>query len=624
MLDLIRDVLDNLTDGCQVIAPDGSYLYLNDAVATHARRSKEDLLGRRMVECFPGIDQTPMYRVLQTCLTERTQAELENEFEYPDGQKAWFELRFVPVSAGVCIFSRDISARKQSEDTLRHSEQMFRDLAAAAPDAILAVGFDGKIRYANPEAERIFGYEPGTLAGEPLEALLPPAARERHVASRAGFFAEPAPRRLGAGRALVALRRDGTELPVEISLSASTLDGSPVALSVIRDMTAQRKLEGQLRQAQKMEAVGRLAGGVAHDFNNLLSIIISYSDLLLAALPAADPTRADLEEVRAAGKRAAELTGQLLAFGRQQVLQPKRVSLNEVLQGIERMLRRLIGEDVELTVLLAPALGTVLVDATQLEQVILNLVVNARDAMPRGGKLTIETANVELDSAYAAEHVEASAGPHVLLAVTDTGEGMDAETRARIFEPFFTTKEVGRGTGLGLSTVFGIVRQSGGNIWVYSEPEKGTTFKLYFPRAEGPAESLAPSAPPSSRRAASETVLLVEDDARVRALCRTILSKLGYHVLEAQSAGDALLISEQHGASIHLLLTDLVMPRIGGKELAERLRAQRPTLRVLYMSGYTQNSVLHHGVLDSGVAFLQKPVTPEALAHKVREVLDSP
>ncbi len=623
-LELIREVLDNLTEGCQVVAPDGTYLYVNDAVAAQARRQKSELLGRRMADCFPGIDQTPMYRALRASLEQRVPASLENEFEYPDGQKAWFELRFAPVPAGLCIFSREISARKRTEDALRRSEQMFRDLAAAAPDGILAVGTDGKIRYANPEAERILGYEPGTLGGEHLEALLPVAARERHASIRAAFFAEPAPRRLGAGRALTARRKDGAELPVEISLSASRFDGEPVALSILRDMTAQRKLEQQLRQAQKMEAVGRLAGGVAHDFNNLLSIIISYSDIILAGIPAADPMRADLEEIRAAGARAAELTGQLLAFGRQQVLQPKRVSLNEVLFNLERMLRRLIGEDVELTVVRAPTLGTVWVDAGQLEQVILNLVVNARDAMPRGGKLTIETADVELDAAYAAEHVDATAGPHVLLAVSDTGHGMDAETRARIFEPFFTTKVAGRGTGLGLSTVFGIVRQSGGNIWVYSEPGKGTTFKLYFPRAEGPVESLAPSEPLESLRPASETVLLVEDDARVRALCRTILTKLGYHVLEAQSAGDALLLSEQHGASIHLLLTDVVMPRIAGRELADRLLRQRPGLKVLYMSGYTPNSVLHHGVLDSGVAFLQKPITPDALGRKVREVLDSP
>ncbi len=623
-LELIREVLDNLTEGCQVVAPDGTYLYVNDAVAAQARRQKSELLGRRMADCFPGIDQTPMYRALRASLEQRVPASLENEFEYPDGQKAWFELRFAPVPAGLCIFSREISARKRTEDALRRSEQMFRDLAAAAPDGILAVGTDGKIRYANPEAERILGYEPGTLGGEHLEALLPVAARERHASIRAAFFAEPAPRRLGAGRALTARRKDGAELPVEISLSASRFDGEPVALSILRDMTAQRKLEQQLRQAQKMEAVGRLAGGVAHDYNNLLSIIISYSDIILAGIPAADPMRADLEEIRAAGARAAELTGQLLAFGRQQVLQPKRVSLNEVLFNLERMLRRLIGEDVELTVVRAPTLGTVWVDAGQLEQVILNLVVNARDAMPRGGKLTIETADVELDAAYAAEHVDATAGPHVLLAVSDTGHGMDAETRARIFEPFFTTKVAGRGTGLGLSTVFGIVRQSGGNIWVYSEPGKGTTFKLYFPRAEGPVESLAPSEPLESLRPASETVLLVEDDARVRALCRTILTKLGYHVLEAQSAGDALLLSEQHGASIHLLLTDVVMPRIAGRELADRLLRQRPGLKVLYMSGYTPNSVLHHGVLDSGVAFLQKPITPDALGRKVREVLDSP
>jgi len=384
-----------------------------------------------------------------------------------------------------------------------------------------------------------------------------------------------------------------------------------------------RKTEEQLRHAQKMEAVGRLAGSVAHDFNNLLSVILSYSTLVLEDLKPVDPMRNDIEFIKKAGEKAADLTRQLLAFSRQQVLMPRVLDLNTVIQPSETMLRRLIGEDIQLLTHYGRNLPKVKVDPSQIDQVVFNLAINARDAMPEGGKLTFETKDVVLDSSYVNEHFGVARGPHVMLAVSDTGVGMDKETQARIFEPFFTTKELGKGTGLGLSTVFGIVQQSGGNIWVYSEPGGGTTFKIYFPVAQaGEVEPVQVVEPVTLM--GTETILLVEDQDEVRQVAREILRRYGYHVIEASNAGEAWLTCERHPRTIHLLVTDVVMPQMSGRELAARLVQVRPELKVLYMSGYTENTVLHHGILDSGISYLQKPIVPELLARRVREVLDTP
>jgi signal transduction histidine kinase/CheY-like chemotaxis protein len=385
-----------------------------------------------------------------------------------------------------------------------------------------------------------------------------------------------------------------------------------------------RRAELRLREAEKMEAVGHLAGGIAHDFNNLLTVILGYCGLVLGALSPADPLHADIEQVRTAGERAQELTRQLLAFSRRQVLAPRVLVLGAIVRQMEPMLRRLLGEDVELVIPARPAAAhPTRVDPGQIEQVLLNLAVNARDSMPQGGRLTIETQDVVLDDDYARTHPDVTPGAHVMLGVSDTGAGMDEATQVRIFEPFFTTKPAGQGTGLGLATVYGIVKQSGGSISVESELGRGTTFKLYFPRALDPVAD-TPPVEPRAPETGLETVLLVEDEEQVRTLLATVLSRAGYQVLAASNAGEALRICEQHRATIHLLLTDVVMPRVGGRQVAERLAELRPTMKLLFMSGYTDDVVVHHGVQASDVAFLQKPITPAALLHKVRQVLDGP
>lgn len=414
------------------------------------------------------------------------------------------------------------------------------------------------------------------------------------------------------------LREAKVELEERVQARTAELAHANEALRAEIDQS--KRLEEQFRQAQKMEAVGTLAGGVAHDFNNLLTVISGYSEIVLSRLPAGDATTELVAEIQKAGSRATSLTRQLLAFSRQQVMEMKLIDLNSVIADTEKMLRRLIGEDISLTAVLDPSIGRIHADPGQIEQVIMNIAVNARDAMPQGGRLTIETASVELDESYAQMHLEVKPGPYVLLTMSDTGCGMDEATKARIFEPFFTTKGLGKGTGLGLATVFGSVKQCGGHIWVYSEPGQGTTFKIYLPRGEEVAPSEKPPVvhPPST---GNETILLVEDEDAVRAVTYYSLHAMGYQVLQASSGRDAIKLCREHQGPIHLLISDVVMPEMGGRKVAEAILGLRPGIKVLYLSGYTDDAVVRHGILQEYVSFLQKPFSPKALGRKVREVL---
>jgi two-component system cell cycle sensor histidine kinase/response regulator CckA len=525
---------------------------------------------------------------------------------------------FVTLAALICWFN---AALRAAQEGLRRSEMNFRSLVTNAPYGICRCDSTGQLLDVNPALLAILGYSSAPeIVGKHLASLYADTLQWFVLADR---LRSAAPFN---GLVVEWMRKDATATEIRVSGRAVSDLGKERTFELFaEDVTERRALEQQLQQSQKMEAVGRLAGGIAHDFNNLLMVISGYSEFLLDRLGPEPSLRAPAQEIAGAAVRASALTRQLLAFSRKQMLAPKILDLNGVVTENLKMLTRMIGEDIDLVMVPSADLGPVRADAGQIEQVIMNLAVNARDAMPSGGRLTIETSNVALDADQARLHPPLIPGNYVLLAISDTGAGMDSETQSRIFEPFFTTKGT-KGTGLGLSTVYGIVKQSGGYIWVYSEPGKGTTFKIYLPRvAEAAPNLVQASALPESFASApgTETILLVEDEANLRYLARQFLEKQGYRVLDAADGALAMQIALAHEGTIHLLLTDVIMPGMNGRELAQRVLQLRPAMKVLYMSGYTENVIGHNGTLDAGVRLLQKPFTLRDLKSKVREVLDS-
>ena len=621
-----RNMVETTSDWVWEVDENGVYTYVSPQVRQMLGYEQEEMLGKTPFDVMAPEEGRRCREFFQGAARDaRPFSGFENTVIHRSGRRVVLETNGVPffdsrgVFRGYRGIDRDISSRREADCALRESEA---SLARAQRIAHLGNWEEdmetGELRWSD-EVYRIFQLPPG----EPL-------SHER-------FFELVHPEDRPAVRNAVQVALDkGTPYSIDhrivlpggaecyVHEHAEVVrdpHGSVRLAGTVQDITEYKRLEDQLRQSQRMEAVGRLAGGVAHDFNNLLTIISGYSELLAAQLDPDSPMRKDVEEIIHAGERAASLTRQLLAFSRRQILQLRVFGLNAVVADLDKMLRRLIGEDVDLLTVLDPGLGTVKADPTQIEQVIMNLAVNARDAMPRGGRLLIQTGNVHLDENYVRDHAEVQPGSYVMLAVTDNGIGMTAGTMSHIFEPFFTTKARDKGTGLGLSTVYGIVKQSGGSIFVYSEPGRGTTFKIYLPRVD--EHAVVPHAAegrPLSRGA--ETVLVVEDEAGVRDLIRAILEGHGYHVLDADSGPEALEIVRRRAAPVHLMITDVVMPGMSGGELAEMAHAIAPDMKVLFISGYTDEAVVQHGVLHAGIPFLQKPFTRHALAAKIRELLD--
>ncbi len=613
-----RIITETASDAIITIDETSRVLFVNHAAEKIFGHSENEMIGRSLTLLMPDylrhVHEAGIKRYLDTGQKHLNWKSIELPGLHKDGHQISLEVSFGEFKKnGEHNFTgivRDVSERKRTQE---ERERFF----ALGADLLVIASFDGHFKWASPAWQRALGWSLEEIISHPWLYFVHPEDQEKTIKEAEKLF---------QGVETVSFEnryRHKNGSYRWISWNARPYREEQLLYCAASDVTERKELEEQLRQSQKLESIGLLAGGVAHDFNNLLTVIMGYSSIGLSRIAPDDPLRRNLEEINQAAERASSLTRQLLAFSRKQILQPKVLDLTSTVSNMDKMLRRLIGEDIQLVTVLDPKLQRVKVDPGQVEQILMNLAVNARDAMPKGGKLTVETKNVVLDSAYSRRHGNVIPGPYVMLALSDTGAGMDSQTQARIFEPFFTTKGPGKGTGLGLAMVYGIVKQSGGNIWVYSEPGHGTTFKIYLPTVEDEAEAIHESSLMFERKKGTETILLVEDEDAVRMLLLDILQVEGYTVLQASNGYEALEICEEYSDPIHLLMTDVVMPGMSGSQLVERLTANCRDVKVLYMSGYTDDAIVHHGVLDPGVAFLQKPFTPNGVAEKVREVLES-
>jgi PAS domain S-box-containing protein len=622
-----RSLVQNSSDLVTILAPDGTITYVSDSAERIVGYSPADLVGTSLLEYIDKSHLEPVRRLLHTNGKSSVTGPIEFSLRRADGSLVWLEavgsnLLSDPTIRGIVLNARDVSERKRADLALRESEERYRDLFDNASDLVCMAAPDGSLLYVNQAWQHGTGYGDEEIGRMQLLDIVHPESR--------AYYTEVVDRVLRGERLdhveLVFVPKAGTPITVEGNLSCTFKEGVPSAIrGIYRDITERKRVEEHLRRAERMQAAGKLAGGVAHEVNNMMTGVIGFSEFLLRSLESNDPRRADVEEVIKAGTRAADVTRQLLAFTRQQFLRPQVVQINTVVTEMEKMLRRSLGEDKLMELRLSPDAGEIRADRGQLEQVLINLVLNARDAMTGHGRVSIETTPSVWDEVYAQRHegVDLPRGQYVMLAVSDNGCGMDAVVKERIFEPFFTTKPIGQGTGLGLSTVYGIVKQSGGYIWVYSEPGEGSVFKVYLPQAAVDAKPDEPAIQlPPVPTGGSETILVIEDEDIVRNLACRGLRDHGYKVVEARNGAQGLRFITEHPETIDLVISDVVMPEMGGRELGRVLAKMDSELPILYMSGYTGEDVVQRGLLDPGAPFQQKPFTPAGMAGKVRAMLD--
>jgi two-component system cell cycle sensor histidine kinase/response regulator CckA len=615
-----RALLDRMEDFVVIVNGEGRLTHLNRTAVRILGRPADELLGKLPWEAAPGSPDPAggTFRAALAAVLSGTPRVTSTSFV--PWLERWFDFDLYAFPPGAFVIARDVTAARQANDELTRSEERFRAMVESSPEAIFIMDSStGKFRDVNSEAERLFGRTRAELLTlGPLDLMAPAELADPSFAARFGRELEKVSRGEEIQVEWQAIGARGQPITIEVHGRRLPSTEPMLLRASIFDVTARKQAQEHLAKVQRLEAVARLAGGVAHDFNNMLTVIMGDTELAMAALPATHPARADLENVLGAARRSSLITRQLLAFGRRQEAAPRVVDLTQYTERMQPVLQRLVGEDVEILLDLARPLGGALIDPAHVEQILINLAANARDAMPGGGTITIHTANVFLDGEYQRLHNGVPPGRYVLLSVADTGEGVPEAIKPHIFEPFFTTKTSDRGTGLGLATVHGIVKRNGGHIWLYSEAGLGATFKIYLPIVDEPASAdTLPEAEPTQRFTGTETILVVEDEDEVRAFLRRALQRSGYTVLEARNAGEALLLCEQHAGAIELLLTDVVMPRMTGPELAARLRPMRPAMRVVYVSGYSEDRID-----EPHDAFVAKPMSVDALLQSVRAVLD--